>query len=294
MRLPSLGDLGLLRPDTNYRSHQVPPWPTVNPRTPSEADLRIRNDSFAVPSFSSSSTDEDDRYLLTPNPSRTNSIGGSSPGAGHIPRPASAAQSDSGRRSSDQRKTWCKLCHAHNCKDHPTPKGIKEKERRKVSQVYLQEVESLLEQLVGYTAKKSQSTGNGNSAGLYTDKDELMRITLGLLSSILHDGYVKAIQNGTLAAWQSEYKNRLVKSRQATSILDGTYLFDYERDASNDPCDKKDTKSRECTTHNHRDWRECRVSRLSRNHDINMAKAHRDQANYVRNTTAASRSEIID
>lgn len=102
--------------------------------------------------------------------------------------------------------------------------------------------------------RNEQSGGNGNGAGLSANKINVQRAQFAVFHHFIHKEYCKAIRSGRLVEFQAE-TNRIAQNAidETAPPFEGGFLESFEP-----PCTHADTKSKECETHGHPDWRACR------------------------------------
>ncbi|KAL9526968.1 hypothetical protein SMMN14_09134 [Sphaerulina musiva] len=122
-------------------------------------------------------------------------------------------------------------------------------------------------------SKDEQSGGNGNSAGLFSNKINLLRTWEAVTNHALHKARCDAIRSGTLADFEREYQAVADGACEETyQPYAGTFL---QLAPGETLCRHEDTKSKECSEHNNPDWRDCRKGRadvrFSRNENSYLA-----------------------
>ncbi|KAM3420782.1 hypothetical protein BST61_g4028 [Cercospora zeina] len=121
-------------------------------------------------------------------------------------------------------------------------------------------MEDNLEQYCGW-ARNEQSGGNGNSAGLNSNKINLLRAEEAVALALLHDARRHAIRTGTLADFEARMQSVADAALdEGHRTAEGTFL---ELPPGEVPCRHEDTKSKSCSVHGHPDWRQCRKTRMS-------------------------------
>lgn len=137
-------------------------------------------------------------------------------------------------------------------------KTEKEKLNRSNQAAVMFRMEDSLEHYINWS-KQEQSGGNGNSAGLTANKINLLRGWEAVTNELAHEARCAAIRTGTLHEFQLKYQAIADAACEDNyQPLTGTFL---QLAPGETPCRHEDTKSKECSEHNHTDWRECRKDR---------------------------------
>lgn len=153
-----------------------------------------------------------------------------------------------------------------NGSNSPTPRGSvippdgnteKKKDKEAFSRAehgsMLQDMEDILEFILGIPLTKTQSAGNGNKAGLKAVKIEVYALGVGCLGDALQELRENAIMNGTLDEWEAKWQRKAEILRESHAPLAGTWLEGEKC------CHEKNSKV--CITHNHPDHTQCRKTR---------------------------------
>jgi hypothetical protein len=151
-------------------------------------------------------------------------------------------------------------------------KKQKEKKSRMQESRVTQTCEDFLQNYLALTFKNQQTAGNGNEAGLEGVKIENHRMMLALLQTLLHRGFVEALQQDRVAEWRREIVEISTSWQGHDDLTAGTFLADPEGKGY-EVCDH-DRGQRRCTVHGTPDHVRCRKDRLRQNFKTNLEQWH--------------------